>query len=104
MNLHFQHFGSGFPLVILHGLFGSSDNWQGLAKRLGQQFSVYAVDLRNHGNSPHAEEFNFQSMAADLQEFFADHQISRAHLLGHSMGGKTAMEFALTRPDHVEKL
>jgi esterase len=104
MNLHFQHFGSGFPLVILHGLFGSSDNWQSLGKRLGEQFSIFLVDQRNHGNSPHSEEFSVPLMAADLREFFFTQNLSRAHLLGHSMGGKSAMEFALTFPDLVEKL
>ncbi|MDB6028840.1 MAG: alpha/beta hydrolase fold protein [Verrucomicrobiales bacterium] len=104
MTLHFQTFGSGFPLVILHGLFGSSDNWQSLSKRLAQQFQVYAVDLRNHGNSPHADEFNYVVMAEDLREFFATHGISSAHLLGHSMGGKAAIQFARMFPDLVEKL
>ncbi len=104
MKLFFQHFGSGFPLVILHGLFGSSDNWQSLGKRLGQHFAVYAVDLRNHGNSPHSAEFNYPAMADDLREFLAEHQLARVHVLGHSMGGKVAMQFAQTFSLFVEKL
>ena len=104
MNLFFQQFGSGFPLIILHGLFGSSDNWQGLGKRLGHHFTVYAIDLRNHGNSPHAEKFSLPTMAEDLREFFLTHNLTQAHLLGHSMGGKVAMQFAQMFPALVKNL
>jgi esterase len=104
MRLHFKDYGSGFPLIILHGLFGSLDNWHSASAKLAAQFHVFAVDQRNHGNSPHASEMNYPAMALDLDEFMGAHGLARAHVLGHSMGGKTAMEFALRYPDSVEKL
>jgi esterase len=104
MNLHSRTYGAGHPLIILHGLFGSSDNWQTVGKKLGEQFRVFALDARNHGRSPHSDEFNYPAMAEDVQSFMHEQGISSAHLLGHSMGGKTAMQLALTRPELVEKL
>jgi pimeloyl-ACP methyl ester carboxylesterase len=104
MQLHFQTYGTGFPLVILHGLFGSSDNWQPVAKKLGERFTVFTVDLRNHGRSPHSEEFSYAIMAEDVCDFLEQRGLSQAHVLGHSMGGKTAMEFALRHPSLVSKL
>jgi len=91
-------------LIILHGLFGSSNNWHTLSGRLGDHFLVYAVDQRNHGQSPHSEEFTYGAMAVDLERFLADRGLERTSILGHSMGGKTAMEFALRFPQNVEKL
>lgn len=104
MKLHFRSYGSGRPLIILHGLFGSLNNWHTLAGRLAEGRLVLSVDLRNHGDSPHSEEFSFQAMAEDLREFMDDRGLTRASLLGHSMGGKTAMEFALRYPSAVEGL
>lgn len=104
MQLYYQKYGAGFPLVILHGLFGSSDNWAPLAKKLGERFTVFTVDLRNHGRSPHSEEFSYAVMAEDIREFLEQRGLARAHLLGHSMGGKAAMEFALRHPARVAKL
>lgn len=104
MKLFVQTQGDGFPLVILHGLFGSSDNWQTLAKRFAVHFRVYAIDLRNHGRSPHIEIQSYAAMSGDLLEFFHDHGLSEAFVLGHSMGGKTAMQFALDHPTMVKKL
>jgi len=104
MELYYQSYGSGFPLIVLHGLFGSSDNWQPVAKKLGARFEVLTVDLRNHGRSPHSEEFDYTVMAEDLREFMAQRGFARAHFLGHSMGGKVAMEFALRHPTLVTKL
>jgi pimeloyl-ACP methyl ester carboxylesterase len=105
MQLAYQQFGDrGQPLIILHGLLGSSDNWRTLARRFGQHFRVYAVDLRNHGNSPQSHLMNFQVMAEDLLEFIRDHDLSPAHLLGHSLGGKVAMQTALTFPAELSKL
>src|SRR5437899_1940421 len=104
MQLNFQSYGTGLPIIILHGLFGSLDNWQPISRKLGESFHVFAVDQRNHGRSPHSDIFNYQVMAEDLREFMQAHNISRAHLLGHSMGGKTAMQFALVHPEQVEKL
>ncbi len=104
MKLHFREFGEGPPLIVLHGLLGSLDNWQPLARRFAGQFRVFAVDLRNHGQSPHHDDVSYEAMAADLDEFMRTHGLSQAHLLGHSMGGKVAMQFALRHPDQVGKL
>lgn len=105
MQLNYKQFGSGFPVIILHGLLGSLDNWQTIAKKLAESpFTVYIVDQRNHGKSPHSDEFNYQLLANDLQGFMNEHQIEKAHIIGHSLGGKTAMKFALEHPERVEKL
>jgi pimeloyl-ACP methyl ester carboxylesterase len=104
MRLHHHCQGGGFPLIILHGLLGSSDNWQNISRKLAGQFQVCAPDLRNHGRSPHDETFDYDAMGDDLLELMADRQFGRAHLLGHSMGGKVAMNFALRHPEKVEKL
>jgi pimeloyl-ACP methyl ester carboxylesterase len=104
MQLHFQSYGQGPPLVILHGLLGSLENWQPMSRRLGAHFTVYAVDQRNHGRSPHSHAMTYPLMAADLNEFVEGHRLGNIHLLGHSMGGKTAMQFALLYPGKVRKL
>ena len=104
MQLNFKKVGEGEPLVILHGLFGSLDNWLGLAKKLGENFEVFIVDARNHGKSPHANKFNYDVMADDLYEFLEEHQIINPIILGHSMGGKTAMQFAMNYPNLLSKL
>jgi pimeloyl-ACP methyl ester carboxylesterase len=104
MNLNFKKIGEGEPLVILHGLFGSLDNWLTLAKKLGENFEVFLVDARNHGKSPHNEEFNYDVMADDLYEFLMQHNIIDPIILGHSMGGKTAMQFAMNYPTKLTKL
>lgn len=104
MKLHFREVGTGKPLIILHGLFGFLDNWQTLAKYFAQHFKVYLVDLRNHGRSPHSPDFSYPAMAADLLEFIAEHQIQQPAIMGHSMGGKVAMHFALHHPDQVSRL
>lgn len=104
MRLFFRVTGSGFPLIILHGLFGSSNNWNSLAKRLGTSFTVYTVDLRNHGHSPHDPLHTYPAMAEDLAGFLHEQSITASYLLGHSMGGKAAMETALSYPSMVRKL
>jgi esterase len=104
MDLHYKTFGQGPPLIILHGLLGSLDNWQSLGKQLAESHTVFLVDQRNHGRSPHHEEIDYALMAEDLREFMEKHWIYEAVLLGHSMGGKTAMRFALDHPDMVERL
>ncbi|HRG88160.1 MAG TPA: alpha/beta fold hydrolase [Chitinophagales bacterium] len=112
MNLNYKKFGEGFPLIILHGLLGSLDNWQTIAKKLADPavvsqpstLDVYIVDQRNHGKSPHTNDFNYDILSADLLEFMQQQQIQQAHLLGHSMGGKTVMKFALQYPEKVAKL
>jgi pimeloyl-ACP methyl ester carboxylesterase len=104
MKLHFRETGTGKPLIILHGLFGFLDNWQTLAKYFAQHYHVYLVDLRNHGRSPHSPDFNYPLMAADLLEFINEHHISEPVIMGHSMGGKVAMHFALHHPEKLSKL
>jgi esterase len=99
-----SEYGAGPPLLILHGLFGSSANWTAVARRLGAQFRVFALDLRNHGASPWAERMDYPAMAADVAAFIAGRRLGRVALLGHSMGGKAAMVLALTQPGLVERL
>jgi len=94
MKLNYKIFGEGKPLIILHGLFGSLDNWQTHAKKLAEFNKVYLVDQRNHGSSPHSNEHTYELMCEDLLNLFAEENIREAILLGHSMGGKTAMLFA----------
>lgn len=101
----FRHLmGEGPPLIILHGLFGISDNWVSIGKELSAHHKVIIPDLRNHGRSPHSTAFSYNVMRDDLLELYSDLSIRRAHILGHSMGGKLAMDFALNYPDMVEKL
>ena len=104
MELNYYSCGAGKPFIILHGLLGSSDNWQTLSKRFAEHFRVFAVDLRNHGKSPHDALIDYLSMAADLDAFIGKHQLRNPILLGHSMGGKVAMQFAGTFPERLEKL
>jgi pimeloyl-ACP methyl ester carboxylesterase len=104
MQLHFKQLGHGEPLVLLHGLFGQSDNWFGVAPKLAETFHVLIPDLRNHGHSPHHAEMDYPLMAADVEKFFAAQKIESAHVIGHSMGGKVAMQFALDFPARVKKL
>lgn len=104
MNLNYKTFGQGPPLIILHGLFGMLDNWQTVAKQLAEDYTVFIIDQRNHGKSPHDDEFNYEIMAEDLYEFMDDNWIYKAHLLGHSMGGKTVMQFAMMYEEMVDKL
>jgi pimeloyl-ACP methyl ester carboxylesterase len=104
MQLHFQSYGHGPPLIILHGLFGSLENWHSMSQKLAADFQVFGVDQRNHGRSPHVAEMSYELMAHDLKELVASQDLPPIHLLGHSMGGKTAMVFALTYPESVEKL
>ena len=104
MNLFFREEGEGFPLVIVHGLYGSSDNWLTVAKKLSSHFKVYMIDQRNHGRSPNSEAHNYEVLKDDLADFFDLHKIEKAILMGHSMGGKTVMYFAADYPERVEKL
>ena len=104
MELFYRELGSGKPMVILHGLFGFSDNWHTHAKKLSEYYRVILVDLRNHGHSPWSEEFSYQLMVDDLKELFSKLDLSDVILLGHSMGGKVAMHFAQQYPDFLEKI
>ncbi len=105
MKLHYRIVGEeGFPLVILHGLFGFSDNWQTHAKKLSSYFKVILVDLRNHGHSPWSDNFSYSLMVEDVSDVLSTLQIHKCILLGHSMGGKVAMHFAQKYPEKLEKL
>jgi pimeloyl-ACP methyl ester carboxylesterase len=95
---------SGEPVIILHGLFGMMDNWHLIAQKLSYAFSVIAVDLRNHGHSPHYTEMSYELMAADVACLIQELGFSSAHIIGHSMGGKVAMTLAKIRPELVRKL
>ena len=104
MKLHHRILGEGDPLLIMHGVFGSSDNWQTLGKEFSKHFKVYLIDLRNHGKSPHSDEFDYHLMAEDVLELLEEEQLEAAHLLGHSMGGKVAMNLATKNPEKIKKL
>lgn len=104
MKLFYRESGEGKPLVILHGLFGSSDNWMSVTKELALKYKVYVLDARNHGQSPHDAVHNYETMAADLKEFIDDHKLQNPILIGHSMGGKTIMRFASKYRDIADKL
>lgn len=91
-------------MIILHGLFGSCDNWLTQAKLFSPHYHVYTIDQRNHGLSPHSDDFDYTFMVKDLLEFMDDHQIQNPIIIGHSMGGKTAMNFALAHPDKISTL
>lgn len=104
ISLNYKEFGQGEPVIILHGLFGMLDNWQTIGRQLGEHFTVYIVDQRNHGRSPHTEDFNYAILADDLQHFMESNWMYQAHIVGHSMGGKTAMQFAMQYPDMIKTL
>jgi esterase len=104
MELFYREYGQGEPLIILHGLFGSADNWMTQARMLSEHFHVYTVDQRNHGLSPHSPEQDYLAMTEDLNDFLEQRGLKKAIILGHSMGGKTAMNFALKYPLQVSKL
>jgi len=104
MELFFREAGAGYPIIILHGLFGSSDNWLTVTKKVAERYKVVLPDQRNHGQSGHSEEFTYESMAADLKSFIEQQRIEQPVVMGHSMGGKVAMKFALTYPDMPKKL
>lgn len=104
MELNYKVFGEGEPLLILHGLFGTLDNWQTIAKTLSEDYMVFILDLRNHGRSPHSDDFSYALMADDVRAFMEDNWIYNAYVMGHSMGGKVAMQLAIDNPDMVERL
>ncbi|MFW5820822.1 MAG: alpha/beta fold hydrolase [Bacteroidota bacterium] len=104
MELNYRKYGEGPPLIILHGLYGSSDNWISIARELSGNFEVYVPDQRNHGASPHTRQHNYELLKEDLLEFMDNNTLDRATLLGHSMGGKVAMFFAVDHPEKVDNL
>lgn len=104
MQLNYRNYGSGEPLFILHGLFGSSDNWQTLGKKFSDYFQVFLIDLRNHGHSPHSSDFSYDLMADDINEIINKEKLKKVTVIGHSMGGKVAMRAVQKFPFHFEKL
>lgn len=104
VKLHYQSHGRGKPVLILHGLFGSSRNWSAFARKLAGQYQVITVDLRNHGNSEHTDSMTYTEMAADIRRVLELCGLKRASLIGHSMGGKAAMVFALYHRAMLDKL
>ena len=104
MNLFFRKYGDGFPLIILHGLFGSSDNWVTIAKRLSDRFSVILPDQRNHGLSPGSSIHNYDALSDDIYELANSLRLEKIFLAGHSMGGKCAVSFALKWPEMLQGL
>ncbi|MBG42869.1 MAG: alpha/beta hydrolase [Aequorivita sp.] len=105
MTLHSQILGSGKPFVILHGFLGMSDNWKTLGTRWAEDgYEVHLLDQRNHGRSFHSDDFSYKVMAEDLKKYCDEHSLKEIILLGHSMGGKVAMQFAVTYPEMVWKL
>ena len=103
MKLFSRIYGIGTPIIILHGLFGMSDNWNSIGKKLSQYFQVHLLDLRNHGRSPHHNKFNHDVMYRDLLLYIEDHNIKDPILLGHSLGGKVVMNFSFMYPEKVQK-
>ena len=104
MELYHKKLGSGPPLIIVHGLYGSSDNWLSIGKALSDRYTVYLTDQRNHGRSPHSEIHDYPSMRDDLVEFMDRQNLPRAILIGHSMGGKACMFLAESHPGRIEAL
>ena len=105
MKLYSKIYGDkGRNLIIIHGLFGMSDNWNSLGKQFAKSCRVHLIDLRNHGRSPHSDDFNYGVMCGDVLEYMNDNNIEKPILLGHSLGGKVAIKFAFTHSEKIEKL
>ncbi len=104
MLLHHRVYGSGAPLFVLHGLLGCSDNWHSVARALGRRFTVVVPDLRNHGRSFHHESFTYAELMDDVVRLMSRFGVTQAPVIGHSMGGKLAMNLALTQPERVARL
>jgi len=103
-SLYYDEYGAGPPLVLLHGLFGSATNWRNIARSLSDRYRVLVPDARNHGRSPHNAQMTYPAMAQDIVDWLTILGIEQAVLVGHSMGGKTAMTLALTTPQMLTKL
>lgn len=104
MSLHFSQTGNGPPLLLIHGLFGSLENLGGIARLLSGHFSVYSIDLPNHGRSPHTGSLNLKALADAVAQWLDSRHLGKVHVVGHSLGGKVGMELALTEPSRVDKL
>ena len=103
-QLNYKSFGAGSPVIILHGLFGMLDNWQTFAKQLADLHTVYIVDQRNHGRSFHSDDFSYSLSANDIASWIKEMGIENPHIMGHSMGGKTAMQLAIEWPELIASL
>ena len=105
VHLNFEEYGQpSLPdLLIIHGFFASSRNWRQIAKKLAEHYHVYVLDMRNHGESPHVPEMDYPEMSADIELFLHTHNIEAAHFIGHSMGGKTVMWFALHHAARINR-
>jgi pimeloyl-ACP methyl ester carboxylesterase len=106
IELHVRQFGEAHarPLLMLHGLFGSSANWLGVVRRLQDRYRLIVPDLRNHGRSPHSKRMDYPAMVLDVSWLLERLELQSCDLIGHSMGGKVAMWLALTQPDRVGRL
>jgi esterase len=104
LQLHIRTHGDGAPVVLLHGLLGSNENLGGIARGLGGEYGLIGMDLRNHGRSPHGTPMDYATMAGDVRTALQAEGIQQARMVGHSMGGKVAMELALGSPEWVERL
>ncbi len=102
--LHSNILGSGEPLLIIHGFLGMGDNWKSLARRFSNTYEVHLIDQRNHGRSFHSDNFDYEILVEDLMSYSNHHQLKKVNLLGHSMGGKTVMLFAVSHPEKVNKI
>ncbi len=104
MKLYYQKIGKGQPVLILHGLLGSGDNWITMARKLSEKYEVYLVDIRNHGRSPHDEIHSYKSVVEDIEELILSENINNIHIVGHSMGGKAAMLYTAFYPEKTRTL
>jgi len=104
VRLNYETYGTGKPVIVLHGLFGAARNWRSIAKQLGQKYQIFILDMRNHGESDHADSMHYMEMIEDVRQFLHDRNLDKASLIGHSMGGKTAMVFALEYEEIIDKL
>ena len=104
MSLYFSRRGKGDPLLLIHGLFGSGENLGGIGRYLSQHFDTYSIDLPNHGKSNHSVETSLSLITEAVAEFLSAQDLSAVNVVGHSLGGKVAMELALTQPERIKKL
>jgi len=104
MTLNFKRLGTGAPVILIHGLFGNLDNLGRLARHLSENFEVFSIDLPNHGLSPHIESMDYSFLSQTIFDFLTSHQLTNVHIVGHSMGGKVAMQFAVDHPELVKSL
>lgn len=104
MNLFYRTVGEGEPVIIIHGLYGASDNWMQIARKMPNKYQFILVDLRNHGASPHSTEHTYEEMVTDIAWLFHELEIEKAHVMGHSMGGKVAIAFAADYPEKIKSL